>query len=187
MRKGLIFFMFLLLYVYTFTQINISIIEPIRFEKHSTRNIGADKIVGVGVLEIYTDDKENDLGKKLVFNFSKQGLMTNRKKWIKVERFHIELPERSMIITQEREHIKVYAVINKRDIDKGEEADIIEGRYEGYIPIVVSQYGRSSNGIMVLPSFPDKDEPEDNGSAVTLPSFPDEDIMVLPEIKGREK
>lgn len=187
MRKIFTLLIFLSMYVYTFTQINISIIEPIRFQRHSTRNIGADRIVGVGVLEIYTDDKENDIGKKLVFNFSRQGLMTNRKKWIKVERFHIELPERSMIVTQEREHIKVYAVINKRDIDKGEEADIIEGRYEGYIPIVVSQYGRSSNGIMVLPSFPDKDEPEDNGGAVTLPSFPDEDIMLLPEIKERRR
>lgn len=185
MRKIFTLLTFLSMHIYTFTQINISIIEPIRFQQHSTRNIGADKIVGVGVLEIYTDDKENDIGKKLVFNFSKQGLMTNRKKWIKVERFHIELPEKSMIVTQEREHIKVYAVVNKRDIDKGEEADIIEGRYEGYIPIVVSQYGRSSNGIMVLPSFPDKNEPEDNGGAVTLPIFPDEDIMLLPEIKGR--
>ena len=27
-------------------------------------------------------------------------------------------------------------------IDKGEEADIIEGKYNGYVPIIVSQYGK---------------------------------------------
>lgn len=41
--------------------------------------------------------------------------------------------------------MRIYAVLNKRDIDNGEEAEIIEGEYIGYVPIIVSQYGRLIN------------------------------------------
>ena len=54
----------------------------------------------------------------------------------------MELPDKELIVSQETMNVKFYAVLNRRDIDKGEEADIIEGKYNGYVPIIVSQYGK---------------------------------------------
>lgn len=177
MKQKLYISIFFILYsISTFSKITVSIFEPIRFKKISTREIGADKIIGEGVIQISTDDKEKDYGKKIVFDFPKQALMSNRKKWIKVEKLHVEVPNKSLIVTQETEHVKVYAVLNKRDIDKGEEADIIEGRYEGYVPIIISQYGRLPNQPIPLPSYPDKED-----RPTILPSFPDGPV-VLPEV-----
>lgn len=177
MKKLLLSILFSIISLSSFSKVEISIFEPIRFKYHNTRLLGNEKIVGEGIIQIKTDDEENDIGKKLVFKFPKQGLMTNRKKWIKVEKYHIELPDKkSMIISQEIEHVKIYAVINKRDIDKGEEADIIEGRYEGYAPIIVTQYGRLPHTAVTLPEIIDKDKNENK--PVTLPSFPDENRPV---------
>ena len=180
MKKLLLGILFSLISLPSFSKIEISIFEPIRFKYHNTRLLGNEKIVGEGIIQVKTDNKELDYGKKLTFDFPKQGLMTNRKKWIKVERFHIELPEKSMLISQEIEHIKVYAIIDKRDIDKGEEANIIEGRYEGYVPIIVSQYDKlPSNSIMPLPEFPQDrptvlpSYPDVEDKPTTLPSYPD--------------
>ena len=123
-----------------FAKVEIKILEPLRFEYLNTRMLQAEKIAGYGVLEITA--KKEDFGKKLVFDFPKSGLMTNRKKWIKVERYGMELLDKELIITQETEHIRFYAVLDKKDIDKGENAKIIEGEYIGYVPIIVSQYSQ---------------------------------------------
>ena len=151
MKKILLGMMFLLSFQ-SFAKIEISIFEPIRFKYFNTRDLGTDKIVGEGIIQVSTDNKEEDIGKKLVFDFPKSGLMTNRKKWVKIEKYHLELPEKEMIITQETEHIKVYAILDRRDIDKGEEADIIEGDYIGYVPIVISQYSRLP--VEIIPAMP---------------------------------
>ena len=136
----------------SFSKVEISIFEPIRFKYFNTKMLGTDKIVGEGIIQITTDNKEEDYGKKLTFDFPKSGLMTNRKKWVKIEKYHLELPEKEMIITQETEHIKFYAILDRRDIDKGEEAEIIEGDYVGYVPIIVSQYSKLP--VKVIPAVP---------------------------------
>lgn len=141
-----------LLSIPSFAKIEVSIFEPIRFKYFNTRDLGSDKIVGEGIIQIFTDNKEEDIGKKLVFDFPKSGLLTNRKKWVKIEKYHLELPDKEMIITQETEHIKFYAILDKRDIDKGEEADIIEGNYIGYVPIIVSQYSKLP--VEIIPVIP---------------------------------
>ncbi|MGL5279355.1 MAG: hypothetical protein ACRC8M_09865, partial [Cetobacterium sp.] len=86
--------------------------------------------------------EKSDFGKKITFDFPKSGLMTNRKKWVKVEKYGMEIPEKEIILSQEVEHIKFYALLDKRDIDKGEEAKIIEGEYTGYAPIIISEYSK---------------------------------------------
>ena len=172
MKKIVILIFNLVLFSISYSKITVSIFEPIRFKYFNTRTLGSDKIVGEGIIQISTDDKENDIGKKIVIDFPKSGLKTNRKKWIKVEKNHVELLNKSMIISQEIEHIKVYAVLDKRDIDKGEEANIIEGRYEGYVPIIVSQYGKLPKSIPMIPIQPI--EPVDKPTI--LPELPDENI-----------
>lgn len=140
MKKCLLLFFLTIISTSIFAKVEIKILEPLRFEYFNTRMLQAEEIAGYGVLEITA--KKEDFGKKIVFSFPKSGLMTNRKKWIKVEKYGMELPNKELIISQETEHIKFYALINKRDIDKGEDAKIIEGEYTGYVPIIVSQYSQ---------------------------------------------
>lgn len=72
-------------------------------------------------------------------------MITNRKKWVKIKEYRLETKNNDFIVTKEVEYVRIYAVLNKRDIDNGEEAEIIEGEYIGYVPIIVSQYGRLIN------------------------------------------
>ena len=143
--KKLIMFLFILIKSISFSEINIKIFEPIRFKEISTIGLGSDRVIGIGILEISTDDLEIDKDKKLKFNFPKKGLMTNRKKWIKIDEYRLETLNNDFIITKKIEQIKIFAILNKRDIDNGEEADVIEGDYIGYVPIIISQYSKLSS------------------------------------------
>lgn len=143
--KKLIMFLFILIKSISFSEINIKIFEPIRFKEISTIGLGSDRVIGIGILEISTDDFEVDKDKKLKFNFPKKGLMTNRKKWIKIDEYRLETLNNDFIITKKIEQIKIFAILNKRDIDNGEEADVIEGDYIGYVPIIISQYSKLSS------------------------------------------
>lgn len=140
--KRLILLLMLTISSFCFAQINIKIFEPIRFNDVLTNTISKEEVVGEGIIEIYSDDLEEDLGKKLKFYFPKKGLMTNRKKWVKIKEYKLEKRSDDFIVTKEREQIKIIAILNKRDIDNGEEAEIIQGEYIGYIPIIVSQYSK---------------------------------------------
>lgn len=140
--KKLILLLMIVINSFSFAKINIKIFEPIRFNDVITNTINKDEVTGEGILEIYTDNLEMDLGKKLKFYFPKKGLMTNRKKWVKIKEYKLEKRYDDFIITKEREQIKIIAILNKRDIDNGEEAEIIQGEYIGYVPIIVSQYSK---------------------------------------------
>lgn len=140
MKKLFFSILFIVFALPSFSKVEIKILEPLRFEYFNTRMLGSEKIAGYGIIEIKAD--KEDFGKKLVFKFPKKGLITNRKKWIEIEKYDMEVPNRELILSQETTNVKFYAVLNRRNIDKGEEADIIEGKYNGYVPIVVSQYGK---------------------------------------------
>lgn len=124
----------------TFSEIKVRIAEPMRFGDINTTHVGKTKALGKGVIEVYTDNKEEDIGKKIVFEFPEYNLVTNRKNWVKVEKLAMETKDKEIIVTKEREQFNLYAVLERKDINSGKDADIIEGEYIGYIPIIVSQY-----------------------------------------------
>ena len=124
----------------SFAKVEIKIVEPLRFQYLNTRQLTNDKLEAKGVIEISAD--KEDFGKKITFDFPKSGLMTNRKKWVKIEKYELELPEKEMIVTQETEHINFFAIIDRRDLTKGEKAEITEGIYTGYVPIIISEYSQ---------------------------------------------
>ena len=140
--KKLILLLTIVINSFSFAKINIKIFEPIRFNDVITNTINKDEVIGKGILEIYTDDLEMDLGKKLKFYFPKKGLMTNRKKWIKIREYRLEKKSNDFIITKEREQVKIAAILSKKDVDNGEDAEVIQGEYIGYVPIIVSQYSK---------------------------------------------
>ncbi len=132
----------LLINCFSYGEVFIKIHEPIRFDEYNTRSIRSDILVGQGTLEVYTDNEKEDIGKKIIFRFPDTGLMTNRKKWIKIEKYATEDKKNEMIISNKRELVKFYAVIDKKKINKGEDPQIIEGDYIGYVPIILSLYSK---------------------------------------------
>ena len=132
----------LLINCFSYGEVFIKIHEPIRFDEYNTRSIRSDILVGQGTLEVYTDNEKEDIGKKIICRFPDTGLMTNRKKWIKIEKYATEDKKNEMIISNKRELVKFYAVIDKKKINKGEDPQIIEGDYIGYVPIILSLYSK---------------------------------------------
>lgn len=135
----------LILSINTFAKIQVKMVEPMVFKKMNSEALGT-KVLAKGVLEVSTDNKEEDYGKLLKFFFPEVGFLTNRKHWIKVEGFYIDKNEDEHIISREKERIDFYGVIDRKDIGKWDfPPEIIEGDYVGYIPINISQYGKLSD------------------------------------------
>lgn len=138
--KKVLLSLFVLISCSSYSEIKLKINEPMRFENINVTTM-SDAVIGRGSIEIYTDDIENDYGKKLVFKFPEKGLMTNKKRWLKVERYLMEDKDKNIIVENERRVVNIYAVIDRNTINDGKmEAKFIEGEYVGEIPVVVSQY-----------------------------------------------
>ena len=142
MKKFCYIIVYFILVTLAYAEIKIKIFEPIRFDDIVNETWGREISVGTGIIEITSDNLEEDSGKKIVFTFPKKGVMTNRKKWIEIKEYQLENKDREVIINNKVQHIKLYALLNKKTIDNGEDPTIIEGDYIGFIPIVISQYGR---------------------------------------------
>ncbi|MGL5123367.1 MAG: hypothetical protein ACRC6K_04295 [Fusobacteriaceae bacterium] len=133
-------FIFLVIGGISYSEIKLKIHEPMRFENINVTNM-SDVIVGKATIEISTDNIEADYGKKLTFKFPNSGLMTNRKRWLKIEKYMMEDSDKNIIVENERRLVNVYAVIDRKVINDGRmEAKFIEGEYVGYLPIIASEY-----------------------------------------------
>lgn len=145
MRKNLYFSIFFIVSLISYSEIKLKIHEPIRFENINT-SLSKDVIVGKGSIEIYTDNLEEDYGKKIAIKFPETGLMTNMKRWLKIEKFMVEEKDRNLIIQNERVLVDVYAFLSRKNINDGRmEATFIEGEYTGYLPLIVSEYSKIVN------------------------------------------
>ena len=136
---------------------------------------------------------EGDFGKKLIFRFPENSLITNNKKMLKIEKYIMEDGEKEFILEKEKKIVKIYAVLPRKNLNDGvTSAEEIEGEYVGIIPIVVSQMSKIINdkeednidkpallpGDMVKPN----PKPGDNiGGPIVLPGD-----MTKPNIKPED-
>lgn len=140
MRKIFIAVCMIIISSFTLAEVFIKIHEPIRFKDLNTRALERDYLLGEGSFEIYTDNETEDIGKKIVFRFPEIGYMSNKKNIIKVEKYSLQKDDKSMILSTKREIVKFYAFVNRRNIGKNKEPEIVEGEYTGHIPVVFSLY-----------------------------------------------
>lgn len=145
MKKILAVITFFIIYTLSLSEVFVKIHEPIRFKDLNTRSLGQSYIVGEGSFEIYTDREDLDLGKKIIFRFPDNGIMTNKKNQIKIDEYKMDNDENSMIISTKREIVKFYALVNRRNIGKNELPEIVEGKYIGYVPVIFSLYEKINN------------------------------------------
>ncbi|MGL5189619.1 MAG: hypothetical protein ACRC7S_08190 [Cetobacterium sp.] len=138
--KKCLFFTFIIFYTSLFSEIHYKIVSPMKFRKVNTTHLDKDKVLGEATIEIYTDNEAEDLGKMISIKFPEYNLLTNRRRWIKVEKIAMEDKEKEFILTKERVEVKVYGILDRRVLNRGEEVIDIEGEYIGYLPLIISQY-----------------------------------------------
>ena len=179
-----IFLLFSIISSLAFGEIKIKIVEPLKFRDVNSTEIGPNQLLATSQIEVFTDNKDEDIGKRVIFKYPDYILMTNRKKWIKIKKIGMEIKEQEIILERERVPIIFYAVLDKRELDKGENIETIEGEYFGKFPIVFSVYKRKENLPVTLPELAPEDVP------TILPIFPDEEenlpviLPMLPPNKG---
>lgn len=138
--------MFFSLGIVSYSEVSIKIHEPMRFENINMTTI-SDAVVGKAVIEISTDDLENDYGKRLIFKFPESGLMTNKKRWLKIKKYMMENSDKNIVLENKRRLVNIYAIIDRKTINDGKiDAKILEGEYVGYLPLVISQYSKIIEG-----------------------------------------
>lgn len=126
----------------SFAEIKIKIHEPMRFDNINISTF-KNAVIGKATLEISTDDLENDFGKKLVFKFPDEGLMTNKKRWLKIDKYIMDKNEKNIIIENKRRLVNIYAFIDRTSLNNNKfDAKVLEGEYVGYLPIIISQYSK---------------------------------------------
>lgn len=139
--------LFLIFSTLSLAKIDIKMVEPMIFKPLNTEALGT-KVLAKGVIEISTDNKDEDYGKLLKFMFPKVGFLTNRKQWLKVEGFYIEKDKDEHTVSREKEHINFYGIIDRKNIGKWDSVpEVIEGYYVGYVPINIVQYGKLLDSI----------------------------------------
>lgn len=161
--KKLILMAMICLNITTFAEVRVKIHEPVRFKNVNTKAYG-EVAVGQGSIEIYSTAIEEDLGKKIKIKFPKQGLLTNQKRWLKVEKYSIAKDDEEFVIDREKRIVNFYAFIRRRELNKNDlDGERVEGTYLGYTPILVEQYGKPIGSVPVrptpLPTLPDGDRP----------------------------
>lgn len=169
-----ILFLVSILSTISFAEIKVRIVEPLKFRDINSTEIGPNQVLATSQIEVYTDNKEEDIGKRVVFKYPDYLLMTNRKKWIKVKKIGMEVKENEIILEKERVPIIFYAILDKRELDKGENIETIEGEYSGSFPVNFSVYRRKDNFPVTLPELAPADTP------MILPIFPHEEEMNKP-------
>lgn len=162
MRK-LILMTMMCLSMATFAEVRVKIHEPVRFKNINTKAYG-EVVVGQGAIEIYSTAIEEDLGKKIKIKFPEQGLMTNQKRWLKVEKYEMAKADKEFVIDREKRIVNFYAFIRRRELNKTDlDGARVEGEYLGYTPILIEQYGKPLNPVpnrpVPLPILPDEDRP----------------------------
>ena len=126
----------------SYGEISLKIHEPIRFKNINTKAVG-DLIVGEGSIEVVSNNLDEDRNKKFILKFPKKGLMTNKKRWLQIDKYMMENGDRNFKITREKKIIKIYAMIERRRLnDRISKPEDLEGEYVGYVPIIVEQYGQ---------------------------------------------
>lgn len=144
--KKLLIPVFLAMSIMAFGEITIKIKEPIRFRNAEHLNVtglNSDEVAGMGTLVVEAED--SDIGKKLTLVFPEYGLMTNMKRWIKIKKYDMANEDKNFVITNAHSEIRFYAVIDKRELTKGDLAQVIEGEYISYVPIIVRQFSKALN------------------------------------------
>ena len=139
MKKLLLIF-FLLTFT-VFGKIKITC-KPIVFKEIRAQNNGVykSKATARGVIEIYSDNMEEDFGKLVAFQVPTHTYITNKKRWVKTDKVVFKKNEQEVVMDSETKKIIFHVILDKKELSKEENRDLIDGVYAGTLPINYSIY-----------------------------------------------
>ncbi|WP_448820599.1 hypothetical protein [Cetobacterium sp.] len=139
MKKFILIFFLLTFTVYGKIKITC---KPVIFKEVRAQNNGLykSKATARGVIEIYSDNIKEDLGKLVVFQVPSHTYITNRKRWVKTDKIIFQKNEQETTIDSETKKIVFHVILDKKELSKEENSDLIDGVYTGSLPINYSIY-----------------------------------------------
>lgn len=139
MKKLLLIF-FLLTFT-VFGKIKITC-KPIVFKEVRAQNNGVykSKATARGVIEIYSDNMEEDFGKLVAFQVPTHTYITNKKRWVKTDKVVFKKNEQEVVMDSKTKKIIFHVILDKKELSKEENRDLIDGIYTGTLPINYSIY-----------------------------------------------
>ncbi|MGL5378223.1 MAG: hypothetical protein ACRCZR_00935 [Cetobacterium sp.] len=137
------FTLFLLITSTAFSKIKITT-KPVVFKEVRAQSSGnyKSRAVARGVIEIYSDNLEEDFGKLVSFSFPDHTYITNRKRWVKTDKILFKKNEKDVIIDSENKKIIFHVVLDKKELSKEENRELIDGIYVGVLPMNYSIYSK---------------------------------------------
>lgn len=139
MKKFILIFFLLTFTVYGKIKITC---KSVVFKEVRAQNNGLykSKATARGVIEIYSDNIKEDLGKLVVFQVPSHTYITNRKRWVKTDKIIFQKNEQETTIDSETKKIVFHVILDKKELSKEENNDLIDGVYTGSLPINYSIY-----------------------------------------------
>lgn len=139
MKKFILIFFLLTFTVYGKIKITC---KPVIFKEVRAQNNGLykSKATARGVIEIYSDNIKEDLGKLIVFQVPSHTYITNKKRWVKTDKIIFQKNEQKTTIDSETKKIVFHIILDKKELSKEENSDLIDGVYTGNLPINYSIY-----------------------------------------------
>lgn len=139
MKKLLILYFLLISTLYGKIKITCN---PIVFKEVRAQNNGVykSKASARGIIEIYSDNIEEDFGKLIVFNVPTHTYITNKKRWVKTDKVIFKKNENEVIIDSETKKVIFHVILDKKELSKDENRDLIDGIYNGNLSITYSIY-----------------------------------------------
>lgn len=139
MKKLLILYFLLISTLYGKIRITSN---PIVFKEVRAQNNGIykSKATARGIIEIYSDNIEEDFGKLIVFNVPTHTYITNKKRWVKTDKVIFKKNENEVIIDSETKKVIFHVILDKKELSKEENRDLIDGIYNGNLSITYSIY-----------------------------------------------
>ncbi|MGL4987813.1 MAG: hypothetical protein ACRCYM_00420 [Cetobacterium sp.] len=137
------FTLFLLITSTAFSKIKITT-KPVVFKEVRAQSSGnyKSRAVARGVIEIYSDNLEEDFGKLVTFSFPEYTYITNHKRWVKTDKIVFKKNEKDVIIDSENKKIIFHVVLDKKELSKEENRELIDGIYVGILPMNYSIYSK---------------------------------------------
>lgn len=140
--KKLIIPLFIALSVVSYSQIKVKV-KPLVFKEVRAQNNGIykPKAKARGVITITTDNFLEDKGKLVKFEVPEYiNLVNEKNRRIKTDKIVFRDDDKEVVIDESSKKVIFHVILDKRELSREKNSDLIEGNYEGILPLNYSIY-----------------------------------------------
>lgn len=119
-------------------EVKVALREPLKFKVVRAGSDYDGSIMAEGIIEIMAE--EEDFGKGIKFDMPELSFMSNGKNWIKIDKLVFDKDRDKIIIDKNRTFVRFYGIIDPTALEKNSRRELLEGNYEGDVPLLYSVY-----------------------------------------------